>query len=580
MTEFRAYRNGLFQPGNVSLDLARLISTAVEDVGALPPTDAKKLGATRSNRKESQGRLCRRSEERLTLKGEGPEIWANARIGTTKRMTGKIACPQCGKSLKVSGGMLGKRVRCPACGNAFELTEDADPADLSCTEELAVVRPEGASDDTLSRSMLPGIVAPVAPQDEMLGRLEPATLRWLYATEALQSFLGENLEQLRRRQFADLLHPDDRALAGDEFRKAVERGERHDFVLRFPDKAGRIRYVRVYTQARYNPNGSINHIRCYLKDVTERVQAEQELRRRTEQLTETNEQLRQSNEKLKEAQGQLVHTEKLASLGTLAAGMAHEINNPLAFAMNNVAVVAREISDLLRIVALYGEGWNDLRAVQPDLAERIERLQDEVDLPYLQQHLARMTDSTLQGLQRVAKIVENLRGFAQLDRLEIALVDLNAALDNSLAMLAGSLAQHNISVERRFEELPPLECAAAPLNQVFLNLLMNAVQAIVANGRGAGMLKLGTRSAGKEIVVEVADDGCGISPEALPKIFDPFFTTKAIGQGTGLGLSISHGIIAEHGGRILVDSHVGVGTHFRVHLPIDRIANRGAKARV
>ncbi len=130
------------------------------------------------------------------------------------------------------------------------------------------------------------------------------------------------MAQLRARRFPEFLHPDDRAFAQDEFRKSVERGERHDFVLHFPERGGRIRYVRVYTQARYDPDGSLHHIRCYLKDVTERVQAEEELRRRTEQLTAANEQLRESNRKLKEAQGHLVHTEKLASLGTLAAGMA------------------------------------------------------------------------------------------------------------------------------------------------------------------------------------------------------------------------------------------------------------------
>src|SRR5262249_13017711 len=155
-------------------------------------------------------------------------------------------------------------------------------------------------------------------------------------------------------------------------------------------------------------------------------------------------------------------------------------------------------------------------------------------------------------LQRVAKIVENLRGFAQLDRSAIAVIDVNLALDHSLGMLADSLAQQQVAVERDYQALPPLECAAAHLNQVFLNLLMNALQAIEATGRGRGRLRLATRAAGGEIVISIADDGSGIPPDVLPRIFDPFFTTKPVGRGTGLGLSIGHGIIAEHGGKILV----------------------------
>jgi signal transduction histidine kinase len=173
----------------------------------------------------------------------------------------------------------------------------------------------------------------------------------------------------------------------------------------------------------------------------------------------------------------------------------------------------------------------------------------------------------------VAKIVENLRGFAQLDRSAIAVVDLNQSLEHSLGMLADSLTQQKVTVERDFTTLPPLECAAAHLNQVFLNLLMNALQAIEATGRGSGRLRHATRAAEADFNVEIGDDGCGIPPEVLPRIFDPFFTTKPVGRGTGLGLSIGHGIIAEHGGRIEVESTVGVGTVFKIHLPVEREQN-------
>jgi PAS domain S-box-containing protein len=412
----------------------------------------------------------------------------------------------------------------------------------------------------------------------MICRLEPRTLRWIEINDPLSEFLGRSIDDLRRRSFLEFLHHDDRALAEDEFRQALELGERHDFVLRVKDRSGHWRYMRVHTQARYERDGRVNHIRCNLKDVTDRVRAEQELRRRTEQLTAANERLREANERLKEAQSQLIHSEKLASLGTLAAGMAHEINNPLAFASSNVAVLEREVTALLEILAKYREGWDALHQARPELAEAVAELEKRIDLPYLQQNLVEMTRSTRKGLKRVAQTVQNLRGFAQLDRAEIGELDVNQSIDQSLGMLSDMLSRNQIAVSRDYGELPPLECAPAHINQVFLNLLMNAMQAIESAGRAGGRLEVTTRRQGDEIVVEIVDDGCGMPPEVLSKIFDPFFTTKPIGRGTGLGLSLSHGIIADHGGRIEVQSVVGSGTRFRIVLPSRRPTRSAAAA--
>lgn len=406
----------------------------------------------------------------------------------------------------------------------------------------------------------------------LICRLEPNTLRWLDVTEHLVAFLGQSLGELRRRSFLEFLHHDDQALAEDEFRQALELGERHDFVLRVRGASGEWHYMRVHTQARYERDGRVHHIRCNLKDVTDRIRAEQELRRRTEQLTDANLRLRQTNEKLKEAQSQLIHSEKLASLGTLAAGMAHEINNPLAFASSNVEVLERELGTILRLLECYRSGWEILHQANPDLAGEIAQLEEQVDMPYLQENLLSMAQSTRKGLKRVAHTVQNLRGFAQLDRAEIGEIDVNLAIDQSLSMLGDLLNRNQIEVVRRFAELPLLECAPAHMNQVFLNLLMNAMQAIEASGKSSGRLEVITGHQGELILVELADDGCGIPPDILSKIFDPFFTTKPIGRGTGLGLSLSHGIIAEHGGRVDVESEVGLGTRFRIQMPIRRHA--------
>jgi len=486
-----------------------------------------------------------------------------------------VQCIHCGRSLKAPREMFGKRVKCAKCEREFVLPDVLDSAIVASPSDSAIrPRPNAVPDHTLSRSMLPirGIgpgAEPANPPDEMVCRLEPKSLRWMNITSAIGELLGSTIEQLRRQSFLEFLHPDDRALAEDEFRQAAERGERHDFVLRLQAHDERLHYMRIYTQARYNPDGTVNHIRCYLKDVTDRVRAEQELRRRTEQLTAANERLRLVNQKLKETQSQLVHTEKLAALGTLAAGMAHEINNPLAFATNNVAVLERDIADLLKLLACYQEGWNDRPGANPEIAARIGELEAEVDLSYLRKNLPRIVSATREGLGRVAKIVQNLRNFAQLDHAEIGLIDVNESLNQSLEAISDSLGRQKITVVRRYQDVPLLECAAAHLNQVFLNLLMNAMQAIEAAGKAAGQIEVATRAADGEIVVEIADDGCGIPDDVLSKIFDPFFTTKPIGRGTGLGLSISHGIISEHGGRIEVQSTVGQGTRCQIHLPIE-----------
>ncbi len=266
----------------------------------------------------------------------------------------------------------------------------------------------------------------------------------------------------------------------------------------------------------------------------------------------------------------VVQSEKLASLGMLSAGVAHEINNPLAYIGTNLAVLERDSRFLLDLVALYEKSGDSPAVDHPELQRQICRIGAEFDLAYVRANMGKVILSTRQGVKRVADIVQNLRGFARLDRAEIDQADVNEAISAALEMLRGRLDRFGITVEEHKGELPLVAGSAAQLNQVFLNLLVNAMQAIELTHRGDGRITISTEEKLGEILVEIVDNGCGIPEEHLPRIFTPFFTTKGVGDGTGLGLSITHGIVQDHGGRLQVESIAGQGTCFRVILPITR----------
>jgi PAS domain S-box-containing protein len=268
-------------------------------------------------------------------------------------------------------------------------------------------------------------------------------------------------------------------------------------------------------------------------------------------------------------QARVIQAEKLASLGLLSAGVAHEINNPLAYVANNLAVLERDVRGLKSLLEAYEQAQPALESARPDLAARTARIAHQIDLPYVRDNLDRVLETTRQGIQRVADIVQSLRGFARIEQAAFAPGDIHEDILSSLEMIRGRLNRRNISVQQRFGQLPPVACAHGQINQVFLNLLVNAMHAIQAAGRSDGHIEIATRAADGTVVIEVADNGCGITPEQLQRIFDPFYTTKPVGEGTGLGLSISHSIVSDHGGRIEVESTPGEGSRFRVILPVE-----------
>jgi signal transduction histidine kinase len=277
--------------------------------------------------------------------------------------------------------------------------------------------------------------------------------------------------------------------------------------------------------------------------------------RQGERIVRLEHTLEEQNLALREAQAALVQHEKMASLGRLAAGMAHEINNPISYVGNNLAVLRRDMLTAMAVLDAYRQG----RA-----AEAV-KLEEAMDLAFFRDNVGRMCDKSLEGLQRVRDIVKNLRDFARLDEAEFADTDLNTALASAIEILCHETSKKDIRLETHFETLPPVPCHPGKVNQVFLNLLSNAIQASAPGGVVEARTHI---DAGKEVVIDIVDHGTGIRPEFLPRLFEPFFTTKPIGQGTGLGLSVSFGIVRDHGGTIEVDTEVGRGSTFRIRLPL------------
>jgi signal transduction histidine kinase len=269
---------------------------------------------------------------------------------------------------------------------------------------------------------------------------------------------------------------------------------------------------------------------------------------------------------LKEAHGRMVQSEKLAALGQLVAGVAHEINNPLAFVTNNVVVLQRDFGELKSLLRLYQSTDDLLAAGAPGIGRQVRELVERIDLPYTLDNLAETLTRSREGLKRIQQIVRDLRDFSRQEAVGDVQegVDLNACVTSTLNIVRGRARAAKCELVTELAALPEIECYPAKLNQVILNLIVNAIDAC----QDGGEVKVRTRLVPGGVELEVTDNGCGIPPEIRDKIFDPFFTTKPPGKGTGLGLSICHGIVADHGGSIHVESTVGKGTSFVIRLPI------------
>lgn len=272
--------------------------------------------------------------------------------------------------------------------------------------------------------------------------------------------------------------------------------------------------------------------------------------------------LQATNQKLANAQDQLMQAEKMASIGQLAAGVAHEINNPVGYVASNLSTLGRNLNDLVAVLDASENLEASLSGESPELLA-LRALKEKVGIDDLRGDLRDILRESKEGLDRVKKIVSDLKTFSHVDEVSWSTADLHAGLDSTLNIVWNEL-KYKAEVVKVYATLPEIDCVPSQLNQVFMNLLVNAGQAI----EGHGIITIRTGQEREEVWVEVSDTGKGIAPENMGRVFDPFFTTKPVGKGTGLGLSLSYNIIKKHRGRIEVNSEPGKGTTFRVWLPI------------
>jgi PAS domain S-box-containing protein len=289
-----------------------------------------------------------------------------------------------------------------------------------------------------------------------------------------------------------------------------------------------------------------------------------ELHGKVAELEDKREEQRVLIGRLEMAQSQAIQSEKLASIGQLAAGVAHEINNPVGFVLSNFNSLERYVKEMFGVLGAYEAVEPLLPQDDPSVAS-LRQAKAASDIDFIKDDIHVLLLESRDGLDRVKRIVQDLKDFSHVGGTQWQRADLIRGLESTLNVVRNEI-KYKADIVRNFADLPEVDCVPSQLNQVFMNLLVNAAHAI----EGHGTITLGSGVQDKQVWIEIGDSGSGIAPEVLNRIFDPFFTTKPVGQGTGLGLSLSYSIVRQHGGRIEVSSTLGAGTIFRVWLPIEQ----------
>ncbi|MEM6751878.1 MAG: ATP-binding protein [Cyanobacteria bacterium P01_C01_bin.38] len=309
-----------------------------------------------------------------------------------------------------------------------------------------------------------------------------------------------------------------------------------------------------------------------IKEAYQHKRIESALRKSELELRQKAKDLEDTLEELRRTQSKLIQSEKMSALGQIVAGLAHEINNPVSFIYGNIVPANLYSQDLIKIIKLYQEYY-------PEPVEEIQQEIEAVELDFIKEDFVQLLNSMQNGTERIKDIVLSLRNFSRLDEAEFKRVDIHQGIDSTLVILRNRLKSNSdcaeIEIVKEYSSLPKIDCYAGQLNQVFMNILANAIDALEdkvnKNQSFIPKIIITTELSGNNITIRIADNGLGIPPKIQSKLFDPFFTTKEVGKGTGLGLSISYQIIVDkHHGKLSFNSSPGEGTEFVIEIPISQ----------
>ena len=384
-----------------------------------------------------------------------------------------------------------------------------------------------------------------------------AHMRFLGVT-APDEVIGKTVFELFPQELASKYHADDQEAIGSG-QPLLNREERS-----VHQTERRVAWNLTTKVPLRDSSGKIVGLVGIARDITEKKQAEEALKK-------SHDELEQALSELKRTQAQMIQSEKMASIGQLAAGVAHEINNPTGFVSSNLKTLSDYQNDMLSLIREYRKLTADLKATvasQENMAsisgnlDRIEGLEKEMDIDFILDDTPNLIKESQEGAERIRKIVIDLKDFAHPGEQKLQYADINKALNSTLNIVWNEI-KYKATVTKDYGEVPEVQCYPQQINQVFMNLLLNAAQAIEKQGE----IRIVTKAVDGYVEIKISDTGVGITKENLSKIFDPFFTTKAVGKGTGLGLNIAYNIIKKHKGTIDVESEVGVGTTFTIRIP-------------